>query len=285
MTKQFTIPCQFGQQTSPVTFYIGHPDNGHHPIHFQSTWLSSSKGGTVPQDLMNTLQQLHDLSIQNNADFEELCYYALITATTKAVNSGVSPDDIKHYANEYIEKESTMNENGEDVEGTTTKIGTSQIEQEAPSQSNSTIDDELLNENNNLAETEDFLNNSLSNDVSPASSLEEEELLMDDDLFITDEQNKDLSKTDSNNNPKKSEIITSNELLQEEEDLIMNDDLFNDTTNEVQQNKESKEISSQATEDDELLMTDEELDDDYIDTTEDTELNEEDLIDEDLLLK
>ena len=71
MTKQFTIPCQFGQQTSPVTFYIGHPDNGHHPIHFQSNWLSSSKGGTVPQDLMMTLQKLHDLALENNADFEE----------------------------------------------------------------------------------------------------------------------------------------------------------------------------------------------------------------------
>ena len=80
MTKQFTIPCQFGQQTSPVTFYIGHPDNEHHPIHFQSTWLSSAKGGTIPQDLMDTLQKLHDLANENGADFEELCYYAINVA-------------------------------------------------------------------------------------------------------------------------------------------------------------------------------------------------------------
>ena len=105
MTKQFTIPCQFGQQTSPVTFYIGHPDNGHHPIHFQSNWLSSSKGGTVPQDLMMTLQKLHDLALENNADFEELCYYALISATQNSGGDGVSEGEITSYADEYLKKE------------------------------------------------------------------------------------------------------------------------------------------------------------------------------------
>ena len=105
MTKQFTIPCQFGQQSSPVTFYIGHPDNGHHPIHFQSNWLSSSKGGTVPQDLMMTLQKLHDLALENNADFEELCYYALISATQNSNGDGVSESEITSYADEYLKKE------------------------------------------------------------------------------------------------------------------------------------------------------------------------------------
>ena len=93
MTKQFTIPCQFGGQTSPVTFYIGHPDPAHHPIKFQSDWLSSAKGGTVPQDLMMTLQKLHELALENNADFEELCYYSLVSATNNS-SDGVSPDEI-----------------------------------------------------------------------------------------------------------------------------------------------------------------------------------------------
>ena len=72
MVKQFTIPCQFGQETSPVTLYIGHPEPMHHPVKFQSDWLSSAKGGTIPQDLMDTLQKLHDLSMENGVDFEKV---------------------------------------------------------------------------------------------------------------------------------------------------------------------------------------------------------------------
>ena len=105
MVKQFTIPCQFGQEMSPVTLYIGHPEATHHPINFQSNWLSSAKGGTVPQDLMDTLQRLHDLAEENGADFEELCYYALISATQHGTGNGVSKDDINKYADEFVKTE------------------------------------------------------------------------------------------------------------------------------------------------------------------------------------
>ena len=105
MVKQFTIPCQFQQSTSPVTLYIGHPEFTHHPVHFQSEWLSSTKGGTIPQDLMDTLQRLHDLANQNGADFEELCYYALISATQHSVGTGVSKEDINKYAQEYVQSD------------------------------------------------------------------------------------------------------------------------------------------------------------------------------------
>ena len=109
MVKQFTIPCQFqGGQTSPVTLYIGHPESTHHPVHFQSDWLSSAKGGTIPQDLMDTLQKLHDLANENGADFEELCYYALISATQHGVGDGVSQEDINKYADEYIKQEGNV---------------------------------------------------------------------------------------------------------------------------------------------------------------------------------
>ena len=107
MVKQFTIPCQFGQETSPVTLYIGHPEETHHPVHFQSAWLSSTKGGTIPQDLMNTLQKLHDLANENGADFEELCYYALISATQHGIG-GATPEDISRYADEFVRKEGNV---------------------------------------------------------------------------------------------------------------------------------------------------------------------------------
>lgn len=107
MVKQFTIPCDFQGQMAPVTLYIGHPEEAHHPINFQSQWLSSARGGQVPQDLMDTLQKLHDLAIENNADFEELCYYALISATNNSTGNGVSPDDINNYADDFLKKEAS----------------------------------------------------------------------------------------------------------------------------------------------------------------------------------
>ena len=107
MVKQFTIPCDFQGQMSPVTLYIGHPEATHHPINFQSQWLSSARGGQVPSDLMDTLQKLHDLAIENNADFEELCYYALISATNNSAGNGVSPDDINNYADDFLKKEAS----------------------------------------------------------------------------------------------------------------------------------------------------------------------------------
>ena len=107
MVKQFTIPCDFQGQMAPVTLYIGHPEAAHHPINFQSQWLSSARGGQVPQDLMDTLQKLHDLALENNADFEELCYYALISATNNSSGNGVNPDDINKYADDFVKKEAS----------------------------------------------------------------------------------------------------------------------------------------------------------------------------------
>ena len=106
MVKQFTIPCSFNGETAPVTFYIGHPESGHHPINFQMNWLSSAKGGTVPQDLVDTLKNLQDLAYENGADFEEMCYYALISATSNnTTGNGVTKEAITGYADEFIKNE------------------------------------------------------------------------------------------------------------------------------------------------------------------------------------
>ena len=110
MVKQFTVPCKFGNDMSPVTLYIGNPEASHHPIFFQSDWLSTEKGGVIPQDLMDTLQKLHDLAVQNGANFEELCYYALISATQHSAGNGVSQSEINKYADEFVKKELYSNE-------------------------------------------------------------------------------------------------------------------------------------------------------------------------------
>ena len=75
--KKFKIPCSFGGTTSPVTFYIGNPEKGHHPIQFQAEWLSKERGGAVLPDIMQSLEELKALSEKNGVPFEELCSYAL----------------------------------------------------------------------------------------------------------------------------------------------------------------------------------------------------------------
>ena len=60
--KKFKIPCVFEGSISPVTFYIGNPEKEHHPIQFQADWLSKERRGTVPPDIMQSLEELKVLS-------------------------------------------------------------------------------------------------------------------------------------------------------------------------------------------------------------------------------
>ena len=108
MIKQFTIPCKFDNIEAPVTFYIGHPESAHHPIHFQSDWISKARGGFVPEDFMNTLQKLHDLSITNNVDFEDLCYYAMLSASN---HNKSDTGSVTKFAEEFIHKETNQSSN------------------------------------------------------------------------------------------------------------------------------------------------------------------------------
>jgi hypothetical protein len=75
--KKFTVPCDFNGVKSPFTIYVGSPKDDHHPIHFQSDWLSKERGGNVPAEVMDSLSQLRDISIKNGVSFEDLCVYAL----------------------------------------------------------------------------------------------------------------------------------------------------------------------------------------------------------------
>lgn len=75
--KKFTINCDFGGQIAPFTIYLGQPEPGHHPLHFQAEWLSKERGGTIPAQVMDAISKLKDLAEKNKVSFEELCVYAL----------------------------------------------------------------------------------------------------------------------------------------------------------------------------------------------------------------
>jgi hypothetical protein len=87
MVKEFSIPCDFSGQKINVIFLIGSPNPDKHPIHFQSTWLSSVKGGVVPSDIMESIQKLYNLATKHNVSFEELCYYAINVANGSIQNN------------------------------------------------------------------------------------------------------------------------------------------------------------------------------------------------------
>jgi hypothetical protein len=75
--KRFTIPCEFGDTKAPFHVYIGKPSSGTHPLKYQAAWLLRERGGKIPEDVMDSFEKLHKISIENNVSFEDLCVYAL----------------------------------------------------------------------------------------------------------------------------------------------------------------------------------------------------------------
>lgn len=130
--KQFTINCDFGGKMSPFTIYIGAPEPKHHPIHFQADWLSKERGGTVPPEVMDSLQKLKELADKNNVPLEELCVYAL----GSTANEGKSPDDFAEVEDDWEEDEDEL----EDEE----------LEEENWEEEEDELDDETLDNEEDL---------------------------------------------------------------------------------------------------------------------------------------
>ena len=103
MVKKFSIPCSFGGQVQPVDFYIGNPNAENHPINFQAKWLSSERGGEVPQPMMDSIQKVKIIADENNIPFEELCAYAINLA------NGYKQENIPRYNKLFIEYDKKFN--------------------------------------------------------------------------------------------------------------------------------------------------------------------------------
>jgi len=85
--KTFSIPCDFSGRKQSVMFNIGSPNRDYHPLHFQSSWLSSVKGGIIPSDIMESIGKLQQLAYKHKVSFEELCYYAINVANGSITNN------------------------------------------------------------------------------------------------------------------------------------------------------------------------------------------------------
>ncbi len=100
--KKFTINCDFGGQIAPFTIYLGQPEPGHHPLHFQAEWLSKERGGTIPAQVMDAISKLKDLSEKNQVSFEELCVYALGAAQQNTVGPESEEDPVEDNSEEVM---------------------------------------------------------------------------------------------------------------------------------------------------------------------------------------
>lgn len=79
--KKFTVPCQFGEAKHPFNIYIGEPCDDTHPLEQQAAWLQRERAADIPAEVMDSFATLHGIAKENNVSFEELCVYALGTAS------------------------------------------------------------------------------------------------------------------------------------------------------------------------------------------------------------
>lgn len=96
--KVLSVPCTFqGGAQSSVNFYIGDPkpDPKQSPIHNQLNWLSSTRGGTPPEAIINSLTTLQEIAIRNNIPLGELCEYAIKSVSSKIDQTDPKEKDAK----------------------------------------------------------------------------------------------------------------------------------------------------------------------------------------------
>jgi hypothetical protein len=113
---KFSVPCTFhGGQKSTVTFYLGKPKDGSHPIKHQSSWISD-RGGTVPEEVMKALEKLKKIADEQNLDFEELCQYAFTSQTILEENSDADILERMEMKSPHAETAESLNEEEEKEE-------------------------------------------------------------------------------------------------------------------------------------------------------------------------
>ncbi len=76
MAKELILNCSFRDgKIAPVKFYVGESAKDSHPLHFQRYWLTKEYGADIPKEIIESLQNLKDISIKSHLKFEELCDY------------------------------------------------------------------------------------------------------------------------------------------------------------------------------------------------------------------
>lgn len=108
--RKFTIPANFGSTQQDFTIYIGAAArDDQHPLHNQAKWLAQNRGGTIPSEIMESIEMLKKLSKDNDIDFEQLVAYALDEAIRRREAAG----EIVGEEVEIVEKGSQSDSNAD----------------------------------------------------------------------------------------------------------------------------------------------------------------------------
>ena len=62
MVKKITVNCDFNGKSQPIHFYIGDSATAKNPIGAQAQWLNSERGGSVPANLMESMEKIKRIS-------------------------------------------------------------------------------------------------------------------------------------------------------------------------------------------------------------------------------
>ena len=93
---------------SPFAIFIGKPEEGHHPLHFQADWLSKARGGMIPGEVMEAVTQLQELAKKNGVALEDLCVYALGTEKQQleleTSSGGSTMEESEHEVTDHVDE-------------------------------------------------------------------------------------------------------------------------------------------------------------------------------------
>jgi len=88
MTKTIAVPCDVDGKKVPIQFHVGDPQPNAHPIGHQANWLAKERGVYVPQDVMESMDTIHQTAKELNIPFEDIVTYALERALQDKANQG-----------------------------------------------------------------------------------------------------------------------------------------------------------------------------------------------------
>lgn len=86
---KFDLPCSFGGTVSMVSFYIGDPESSHNPIGHQANWLSKERGGSVPPQVMDALQEAQQIAKKNGVPLTQMMNVVMERVNIAAGNAGL----------------------------------------------------------------------------------------------------------------------------------------------------------------------------------------------------
>jgi hypothetical protein len=75
--KTIAVPCDVDGKKVPIQFHVGDPNPQAHPIAHQAAWLGRERGVYVPQEVMESMEDIHTKSKEMGVPFEELVAFAL----------------------------------------------------------------------------------------------------------------------------------------------------------------------------------------------------------------